>query len=69
MNEEIVESVFYDKGYNEGYTKGYDKGFSDAMENLGLDFEKAHEQGYQEALLDLKNNLKEINKINESIDM
>jgi hypothetical protein len=61
MNEEIIEGI--------NYTKGYDKGYADAMEKLAIDLDKVHQQGYDQALQDLKENLKEINEINESIDM
>jgi len=61
MNEEIAEGVYY--------TRGYDKGYADAMEKLALDLDKVYQQGYDQALQDLQENLKEINEINESIDM
>jgi hypothetical protein len=57
MNEEIIESVAYDKGY--------DKGYSDAMEKLASDFDLAYNKGYEEALKELKENLKEIIEIND----
>lgn len=59
MNEEITEEIFYQRGY--------DKGYSVAMEKLSLDFDKVFQQGYDQALRDLKENLKEINEINDSI--
>jgi hypothetical protein len=48
MNEEITESVYYQRGY--------DKGFSDAQEKLALEFNRvliikedlAYEKGYKE---------------------
>ena len=57
MNDEIIESVAYDKGYNKGY--------SDALERLASDFDSAYDKGYQEALKELKQNLKEIIEIND----
>ena len=58
MNEEIIESVSYDKGYNKGY--------SDAMEKLASDFDLAYKKGYEEALKELKKNLREIIEINDA---
>lgn len=48
MNEDITESVYYQRGY--------DKGFSDAQEKLALEFNRvliiredlAYEKGYKE---------------------
>jgi len=48
MNEDITESLYYQKGY--------DKGFSDAQEKLALEFNRvliikedlAYEKGYKE---------------------
>ena len=59
MNEEIIEEVFYQRGY--------DKGYSVAMEKLAIDFDKVFQQGYDQALQDLKENLKDINEINDTI--
>jgi hypothetical protein len=57
MNEEITESVYYQRGY--------DKGFSDAQEKLALEFNRvliikedlAYEKGYGKGMEDAKENI------------
>ena len=59
MNEEITESVYYQRGY--------DKGFSDAQEKLALEFNRvliikedlAYEKGYKEGEKKAKEDLED----------
>jgi hypothetical protein len=61
MNEEITESVYYQRGY--------DKGFSDAQEKLALEFNRAliikedlaYEKGFKEGEKKAKEDLKDEN--------
>ena len=59
MNEDITESVYYQRGY--------DKGFSDAQEKLALEFNRvliikedlAYEKGYKEGEKKAKEDLED----------